>query len=226
MRSRLLLALLALLSAAGTSRAQAQYPLTEALEDAKNHTSIFYRLFFPGGMREGYILRNFILSDGFKAYLDSTSSQDAFDLIYDAAIQLTHGETSDAALASMVGTFEHQYVPLKLPGFVLPIPLTIESDARFKRRVSHLPRSIYGAKGDDRDKLQHFFANTWLKRALGFHWLVKLFGELVERGESGFVQGGVNDDRDKAANRDGMSFGIRGEDDLGVTPSQFLSPNP
>jgi hypothetical protein len=54
-------------------------------------------------------------------------------------------------------------------------------------------------------------------------WLVRLLGELIELGEDAIVEGGVYDERDKVANRDGSRFGIRSSDSLEALPSNYIS---
>jgi hypothetical protein len=172
----------------------------------------------PHGMREGYEVREFILQHGDE--LASLSPQSAMDEIYLQALMETNGDKGAAYLATMIAVFEHRNIPIS--GIGVKLPLTLESDSIFRRRVGYLPKNIYGDGHDDRDKLQHFFANSWLKKELGMQWLVTFIGELIEIGEDAIVEGGVYDERDKHANRDGISFGLRSADSLDAVPSNYL----
>ena len=58
------------------------------------------------------------------------------------------------------------------------------------------------------------------------NWLVKMLGNLVEIGEDAFVVGGMNDERDKHANADGLRFGTIARSDPNTRPSDHLTSNP
>ena len=198
---------------------------------ARNSVPIFLRILLPPGIREGYALRAYFGGEDFVRFAKGESDQERMDVILFDAEKLTHGARSISLLAAAFGVFEHRYIPLKMPGFVLSIPLTSETEERFHLRVSHLPEHIYRADMNDVDKLQHFFSSAWLKSALGMDWLVSLAGDFVEIGEETFLVGGSNDPRDKHANADGLSFGRRlygtgCEEELDIAPSRFLTPNP
>jgi hypothetical protein len=173
----------------------------------------------PHGVREGYEVRQFIIEHGDD--LSRLPPQQAMDEIYLHALRETNGDKGAAYLATLIAVLEHRNIPIS--GIGIELPLTLESDSIFRERVGHLPKNIYGQGHDDRDKLQHFFANAWLKKELGMEWLVLLIGELIEVGEDAVVEGGVYDERDKTANRDGIRFGIKSADSLSAVPSNYLS---
>jgi hypothetical protein len=170
-------------------------------------------------MREGYEVREFILEKG--PTLAKLSSADAMNEIFLQALQETNGDKGAAYLATLIAVLEHRNIPIS--GVGIRLPLTLENDSVFAKRVGFLPKNIYQDGHDDRDKLQHFFANSWLKKELGMEWLVELLGELIELGEDAVVEGGVYDERDKVANRDGIRFGIRSSDSLEALPSNYIS---
>ena len=173
----------------------------------------------PHGMREGYEVREFIIEQG--GALAALPPGDAMNVIYLQALMETNGDKGAASLATLIAVLEHRNIPIS--GIGIQLPLTLERDSVFAKRVGYLPRNIYGEGHDDRDKLQHFFANSWLKKELGMEWLVRLIGELIEVGEDAIVDGGVYDERDKIANRDGIRFGIGSSDSLEALPSNYLS---
>ena len=173
----------------------------------------------PHGVREGYEVRQFIIEHGDD--LSRLPPQQAMDEIYLHALRETNGDKGAAYLATLIAVLEHRNIPIS--GIGIELPLTLESDSIFRERVGHLPKNLYGQGHDDRDKLQHFFANAWLKKELGMEWLVLLIGELIEVGEDAVVEGGVYDERDKTANRDGIRFGIKSADSLSAVPSNYLS---
>jgi hypothetical protein len=172
----------------------------------------------PHGLREGYEVREFILEHGEE--LQRLPPDKAMDQIYLQALMETNGDKGAAYLATMIAVFEHRNIPIS--GLGISLPLTLEDDSVFHKRHDYLPKNLYGEGQDDRDKLQHFFANSWLKKELGMEWLVRLIGEFIEVGEDAVVVGGVYDERDKRANADGIRFGAKSADSLEAVPSNYI----
>ncbi|MEO6941206.1 MAG: hypothetical protein ABI444_13910 [Candidatus Kapaibacterium sp.] len=195
------------------------------LREARDRVPILLRLFLPDGLREGYILREYLASDDFVSDEAGRSDTEKFDDIYDCAVELAHGETTKTFLATAFSVFEHRSIPIQIFGGVVSIPLTTESAEHYQKRVDHLPIHVYGAE-NDRDKSQHFFASAWLKRVFGISWFANVLGELVEIGEESFVLGGSNDPRDKHANHDGVECASNYDDCVFQLPSNYLTPNP
>ena len=88
------------------------------------------------------------------------------------------------------------------------LTLTFEGQAEFDRRVAKLPQRLFAdlPNGDDRDKLQHFFASAWLARALDSRHAADLIGWGIEIGERLLLTGEAEDPRDIRANRLGQLF--------------------
>lgn len=183
-------------------------------------------LILPEGIRIGYEMRSYIASPAFGAFDSSVTPERAFNEIYLEALELAHGDVSNAELGASIGSFEHEFIPLNLLGIRIDLPLTSESHSAFERRWSHLPAYLYHTHELDRDKLQHFFASAWLKSTLGMDWLVNLAGHAVEEGENLFVEGGFIDPRDLHANVDGRGFAVRTSENPAALPSHSLTPNP
>jgi hypothetical protein len=190
---------------------------------AERAVPFYVRLLIPSVATDAYALRGYLVTNDLS---DSASARESMDEIYDDALELTHGSVTDALFVSLLGSLEHESIPLDVFGRTIAIPLSTESHAAFKERVSHLPRHIYGIAEDDRDKLQHFFASAWVKRATGMTWLAALAGNLVEAGEKLFSIEGSLDPRDVHANHDGIHFGAVAAGSLQLSPSAFLTPNP
>ncbi len=189
--------------------------------------NIFLSLFFPKGIAEGVALRSYLRSSSWDAYRNSHSDPEAFDEIFEDADDLCSDNRSAALLASSIAVLEHKTIPVKLLfGIVLQLPLTAESQSDFDIRVEKLPVYLYDSKTQDRDKLQHFFFSAYFLRTLKMNSLVRMLGDAVEIGEDLFIVGGVNDERDRHANNDGIRFGEGcGLDSLPV-PSAYLTKNP
>lgn len=194
--------------------------------DARGTIPFPFSLLIPKGIRLGYDMRAYIISEEFGAFNGRVQPEEAFDEIYFEALTISHGEIADAMLAASVGSFEHEYIPLDLLGAEVDLPLTSEDHKHFLVRFSHLPTHLYHIVEDDRDKIQHFFASGWLKSIFGMDWLVHLAGEAVEEGESLFVLGDARDPRDVHANGDGLHFELQAERSSQALPSASLTPNP
>jgi hypothetical protein len=136
---------------------------------------------------------------------DSLDDLDRLDMIYLRALNEAGGDHGDALFAALIAVFEHHNVPLSIG---INLPLTLEPGEAFDRRVARLPRRLFADRpeGDDRDKLQHFFASAWLAWTGGSSLLADLIGLGIEVGEDSFVTGGANDRRDVRANRLGHHF--------------------
>jgi hypothetical protein len=193
---------------------------------ARSQVGILFRILLPPGIREGYVMREYLGSHQFLEDTKDENDQQKMDDIYLDAMDLTHGNHTLGLLAAAFGVFEHKTIPLDIFGLVIPVPLTSESQERFDRRVSHLPVHLYNAQTADVDKLQHFFSSAWLKKVLGMDWIVNIAGNFVEVFEDAMVLGGSNDPRDKHANRDGLEFANHLDHCEKRLPSTFLTPNP
>jgi hypothetical protein len=74
----------------------------------------------------------------------------------------------------------------------------------------------------DADKLQHFFASSWLAYVFKDAELADLIGVQVERYEDLLVKGDAFDERDIRANRLGQQFGLLLHKNPHVLPSEFF----
>ena len=151
----------------------------------------------------------------------------AVDAIYQKAVQLVDYNIHDALLITIFATMDHRRVGIRVPVLgSLFLPLTAESDSLFLVRWANLPSRVYGGregeKGNDRDKLQHFFGSAFITYALRSSESASLAGSFVEWGEDAFIVGGQSDWRDRRANAQGRLFGRSLEEDPAVRPSHFF----
>jgi hypothetical protein len=141
-------------------------------------------------------------------------------------MQMTNNNTAMALLLSTISCFDHKLVGIDVPLFNLYFPLSNESEEEFTRRAKHLPAHLYddspATEQGDRDKLQHFFGSAFLAFVFESADASMRFGEFVEKGEDAFIVGGINDDRDLRADRQGQDFGIAVLDDNRRFPSEYL----
>jgi hypothetical protein len=178
----------------------------------------------PGGYNAGADLRILLRTSTWRKYAARVSDTTAMNEIFALAFARCGGNRTHALFASAVAVLEHRTIPVKLLfGAHIDLPLTLESEANFERRVAGLPEHVYSAEVADRDKLQHFFFSAYFSRAFGMNWATNALGAFVEIGESLFVIGGDDDPRDRHANADGARFGKLG---VGAMPASCLTPNP
>jgi hypothetical protein len=191
------------------------------------HKNIFLKFLLPKGAAEGVALRSYLRSAAWTEFRKTHSDRESLDEIFNDADELCNDNRAAAILAASIACLEHKTIPLKLFFCItLEIPLTMESQHDFDARVSKLPEYIYDSKIPDRDKLQHFFFSAYFMRVLKMNSLVSLLGDGVEIGEDLFIVGGVDDPRDRHANKDGRRFGEACDSETLPMPGKFLTPNP
>jgi len=173
-------------------------------------------------------LKEFICSEEFSRARAEAGDPGAVDTIFCHAKELSWGNIYEALFISAVATFDHRRVGVELPllGPLLWFPLTAEFDEDFQSRLRALPARLYAdtpdLPGGDRDKLQHFFGSAFLAAVSESRGAAQRVGAFVEWGEERFIVGGVNEERDVRANRQGQEFGLRLTADRGAMPSQYL----
>lgn len=182
--------------------------------------------FPPLFIQHGLQLKSFLRSKTFRLLRDRLGDRRALDALYVRSMQLTDNNTAVALLLSAIASFDHRVVGLKIPLFQLFFPLSNESQEEFDRRVSDLPARIYpdtpAGPAGDRDKLQHFFGSAFLTLAFETESGAESAAYFVEEGEDAFIVGGVMDERDLRADRDGQRFGKALLEDNRRMPSEFL----
>ncbi|KXK53328.1 MAG: hypothetical protein UZ07_CHB004002799 [Chlorobi bacterium OLB7] len=159
-------------------------------------------ILLPGFLRAAYNTRTWV-RDSLAS--SDTNGLEAVDQIYRRALFETDGDHTLALLAAAIATMEHRQLQFSIG---LTLPLTFEGQAEFDRRVAKLPQRLFAdlPNGDDRDKLQHFFASAWLARALDSRHAADLIGWGIEIGEGLLLTGEAEDPRDIRANRLGQLF--------------------
>lgn len=182
--------------------------------------------FPPLFIEHGMELRSFIRSTTFKKLRATFGDLRSVDAIYIRSMYLTNNNTALALLLASLATFDHRVIGLKVPLLKIQFPLSDESEKDFSRRVNNLPSRLYedtprDASGD-RDKLQHFFGSAFLAFITESRNPAERFGTFIEEGEELFIVGGVNDERDMRANREGQKFGIAVLDNNHHFPSEYL----
>jgi hypothetical protein len=182
----------------------------------------------PKFVADTYSLKEFICTEEFADIRSTQGDPAAVDAIFVRARALSWGNLYEALLISALATFDHRRVGVDAPviGALLWFPLTSEFDEDFQIRLKALPSRLYAdtpfGPAGDRDKLQHFFGSAFLAAVSESREAAGRVGDFVEWGEERFIVGGVNDERDVRANRQGQEFGLRILTDGGARPSQYL----
>lgn len=188
--------------------------------------SCLFTYFPPLFIQHGIELKSFIRSKTFREIRRQAGDPRAIDAIYVRAMQMTNNNTAMALLMSTIACFDHQWVGFKVPVFNLYAPLSNESEPAFQRRISNLPSQLYpdtpAESSGDRDKLQHFLGSAFLTFIFESRDAAMRIGDFVEEGEEAFIIGGIMDDRDRRANRQGQDFGLAILGDNHRLPSEFL----
>ncbi|HTY37122.1 MAG TPA: hypothetical protein VMH23_08410 [Bacteroidota bacterium] len=164
----------------------------------------------PDLIKETRKIRAYVRDPRFLELMKRCGDARAVDAIYLRSLKIAEHNISRALFLALMGTLEHRNVDFKVP-VVGPIgvPLTFEADSLFNTRFKNLPSRLYRdtPPEGDRDKLQHFFASAYISYASESRELARNGGNFVEWGEAQFVVGGVDDPRDRRANRHGEQFG-------------------
>jgi hypothetical protein len=186
-------------------------------------------LLIPKVFQDCWMLREYVRSEELASERGAHGDLYAVDCVFDRAMRLCWNNVYEALLVSAFALMDHEKFGIRLPlvGAVLWFPLTSEFPGEFRARVGALPSRLYadtppGHEGD-RDKLQHFFGTAFLTAITGSAGGADRFGLFIEWGEERFIVGGVNDERDVRANRQGERFGLHLLSDPDTRPSLFFT---
>lgn len=172
----------------------------------------FNDLVTPQLLQDTRHIRAYVRDSRFAELRNRCRDLRAIDAIYIKALRITEYNVARALFLSMMAVLEHQNVDVKMPiAGALRLPLTFEEDSLFRARTANVPKKVYRDSPDDehgdRDKLQHFFGSAYLAYASESPEFARSTGNVIEWGEARFVVGGVDDSRDKRANKQGEAFG-------------------
>ena len=178
----------------------------------------------PFFIQHGMELKSFIRSRRFAEIRRRFGDPKSVDAIYVRSMQLTNNNTAVALLLATLSTFDHSRVQMRIPIVGLCLPLSSESEEDFDRRVRNLPSKLYAdtPPEGDHDKLQHFFGSAFITVTCESSGSADRVGNFVEVGEDAFIEGGVLDERDVRANREGQKFGLALLENNRQYPSAFM----
>ena len=194
--------------------------------DDPSPLSCLVTYFPPLFIQHGINLKSFIRSRTFRRIQAERGDVRAVDAIFVRAMQLTNNNTAISLLLSTLACMDHDVVSIKLPIIQVAFPLSSEPRKEFYRRLANLPRRLYSdtpaGEVGDRDKLQHFFGSTFVTFLFESRHSADRLGDFIERGEEALIVGGISDERDMRANRQGQDFGLALLDNNRRLPSEFL----
>ncbi len=198
-------------------------------EGEKESFSLFKTIgntFIPDLFKETQQIRAYVRDVRFGTLTKRCGDARAVDAIYLKALKIAEHNVARALFLSLMGTLEHRNLNVKIPILgLIDVPLTFEEDSMFNSRFHNLPSRLYAdtPPEGDRDKLQHFFAAAYVSYASESPEIARSGGNLVEWGEAKFVVGGVDDPRDRRANRHGERFGHDLLTTKNLLPSDYLN---
>ncbi len=183
-------------------------------------------VFTPDLIKETRQIRAYVRDVRFGVLMKRCGDARTIDAIYLKALKIAEHNLARALFLCLMGTLEHRDVDLKVPLIgSIGVPLTFEADSMFNARFRNLPARLYAdtpPEGDP-DKLQHFFASAYISYASESPELARTGGNIVEWGEAQFVVGGVDDPRDRRANKHGERFGHDLLTVRNLLPSDYLN---
>ncbi len=213
----------------GYSPAQTSLPPLPPREQVPAAMTLLSPLLIPKVFQDCYMLKEYVRSEDLASARAAYGDLYAVDCVFDRAMRLCWNNVCEALLVSAFALMDHERFGVRLPviGAILWFPLTSEFAGEFRARVEALPSRLYadsppGEEGD-RDKLQHFFGSAFLTAITESARGADRFGLFIEWGEEQFIVGGVNDERDVRANRQGERFGLRLLSDPDARPSLFFT---
>ncbi len=173
-------------------------------------------------------MKEFIRWEEFQSFRRDSGDLKTIDLIYQKGLQIAGGDIDLALFLCFIGTMDHVKIGVRVPllGFVIFVPLTTESDRDFQIRHNCLPSHFYpdsprGRYGD-KDKLQHFFGSAFMAYLSGSRTYSRTLTNWSEVLEERYVVDGLDDPRDRRANRQGIQFGKLLFAGIKILPSDVL----
>ncbi len=174
-----------------------------------------------------YYLSEFIASNDFLKLKETNTDLELIDTIYTRALKYHNGDVSETLLTLTFATLPFNKMPVRLPALgKVDLRLPSVDEKLFRKKVKNLPSQIYfdspPSDFGDKDKVAHFFGNSFLGYNEGFFNLSKFMGIFVELFEASFEVGGGLDRRDILTNYLGELFGKELNKNKNLLPSDVM----
>ncbi len=173
-------------------------------------------------------LSGFIASDYFLKLDQTKPHLNLVDSVYLKSIKFYSGDFSEALLALTFTTIPYRKVPITLPliNVVVHYPLISADLDTYLLKNQNLPSQLFYDSPQnsfgDKDKLAHFFGNSFIGYAEPVFDLADVFGYFVEAFEEDFKAQSKVDFRDMNVNWYGKLFGDLLEKNKNILPSQVM----
>jgi hypothetical protein len=180
---------------------------------------------FYGGL---FYLSNLISSNEFLEIKKHTTDPEQVNYLFEKATNYFEGDISESLLCLTFSTLPFNKIDFKLPfGIgVMKIPLPSPPQEIFAKRLVNLPSKLFFDSPKnlfgDKDKLAHFFGNTFLRYNISVFNFSKFMGIFVEETEQNFFANGELDWRDIIVNHLGELFSEMLKNNSHSKPSQAL----
>jgi hypothetical protein len=173
-------------------------------------------------------LSGYVASNSFLELDQSSPHLNLVDSIYIKAIKFYDEDYSEALLALTFATVPYRKVPITLPliNVIVYYPLISADLDTYLLKNKNLPSQLFYDSPQnnygDKDKLAHFFGNSFIGYAEPVFDLADVFGYFVEAFEEDFKAQSKVDFRDMNVNWYGKLFGDLLEENKKVLPSQVM----
>ncbi|MFA6979011.1 MAG: hypothetical protein WC209_06770 [Ignavibacteriaceae bacterium] len=174
---------------------------------------------------EVQIISEFIASDSFFSLKEQKGELQSIDSLYLKALNITGNNVQETLLALTFAVVPYKNVPVRFL-FRFNYPLLSADDSTFRKKNKNLPKYFLPDSPNnefgDKDKLAHFFGNTFVAYTSQVFDLTKAIGYFVEVFEENFTPENHVDCRDLKVNKLGEAFGKSLKKDQTLLPSIFI----
>jgi hypothetical protein len=173
-------------------------------------------------------LSKYIASQEYSELNKSRTDLERVDILFEKAKSYFNNDVSEALLCLTFSTLPFNKIDFVLPfGLgIMKIPLPSPSQKIFKERLKNLPSRLFldSPKNEfgDKDKLAHFFGNSFLHYNISVFNFSKFMGIFVEETEQNFFANGGLDRRDLLTNHLGELFAEMLKNNFESKPSQAI----
>jgi hypothetical protein len=150
------------------------------------------------------------------------------DTLYSYTKNLCRNNISETLLILTFATLPYHSIPVKEPitNSVIRVPLPSVSYEIFTKKLQNLPANLFFKSkntASDKDKLAHFFGNSFLSYNISLFNFSKFISIFVELFENSFKVEGAIDFRDLQVNMLGENFGRLLQENEKLLPSQIFA---
>ena len=170
----------------------------------------------------------YIASDNFGQLKSELKITEVIDTLFLYTKELCNNDISETLLVLTFASLPYHSIPMNEPftGTIIRLPLPSVSIDLFRKKLNNLPSNIFFNSSNiasDKDKLAHFFGNSFLAYNFSLFNLSKFMSIFVELFENSFKVEGAVDFRDLQVNMLGENFGLLLRENDDILPSQLFA---